>query len=89
MMLYQKSIAELEAQPDCSVIEQYTPTPEDRARGKVIVFTERRLEDGSPDWESTVHMLPTFGLPHLIHCACWCGPEIYRDPDYYFHRSSQ
>ncbi len=92
MTLYQKSVAEISAQPVLpeNDIQSYVPTDDDRSRGKYAALTERKLEDGSPDWDSTVHMIPVFDRkPHLVHSACWCGVIEMRDPDYYEHRSSQ
>lgn len=88
-MLYQQSIAELEAQPVTEEPRMYRPTPEDRAAGKYAALTQEVLDDGSPDWESTVHMIPTFGMPHWVHPGCWCGVKEMRDPDYYEHEASQ
>ena len=92
MILYQKSIAEIEAQPALpeNTIPVYVPTEDERVRGMYAALTDQLLEDGSPDWDSNVHLIPTFDRkPHMIHEACWCGPTVHRDPDYYEHGASQ
>ena len=88
-MLYQQSIAEIAAQPATEEQRIYRPTPEDRAAGRYAALTQEVLDDGSPDWDSTIHMIPTFGMPHWVHSACWCSPIERRDPDYYEHQASQ
>ena len=91
VILYQKSLAEIAALPLLpeNDVPTYVPTAEEKAMGRYAALTERLLEDGTPDWDSTIHMIPTFGMHHLIHSACWCEPKPMYDPDYYEHEASQ
>ena len=77
MTLYQKSIAELERQAyaDLAQFEKYVPTESELKRGKWACVCEKLDEDGDPDWNSPMHIIPMFGNHHYLTERCWCCPR--------------
>ena len=55
--------------------ETYRTTAEERAKGKWAVVAEKLDEDGLPDAAFPIHIIPTYGIHHLIHKDCWCVPK--------------
>lgn len=60
--------------PDETQPEVYVPSESEKARGKLAVVFERLDEGGMPDFDSTAHIIPTYGANHQISEACWCQP---------------
>ena len=75
-ILYQKSIAEIAAQPLPRTEEVFEPTEEDRKKGMWAVVFEDLDEDGEPDFESNAHIMPTHGMLHQLSRQCSCEPEV-------------
>lgn len=78
MKLHQKSVADLreEAYAEMASLEKYEPSEHEKSQGRWAAVVEKLLSDGEPDFESTCHVIPTFGAIHYISDRCWCGPRI-------------
>lgn len=92
-ILYQKSIAEIAAQPLPRSEEMYEPTKSERAKGNWAVVAEKFDENGEPDLTSQCHVIPTHGMIHQISEQCPCEPYRHKHrnggPDSIVHRISQ
>lgn len=70
----------------------YLPSDAERSAGKWAVLHESWSKANGPDYESTAHVMPTFGVPHVISGECWCGPQALPRKDgsiFYVHEASQ
>lgn len=74
-ILYQRSIAEIAAQPLPRTEEVFEPTDEDRKKGMWAVVFEQLDENGDPDFNSTAHIIPTHGMFHQLSAQCACEPD--------------
>ena len=79
-ILYQKSIAEIAAQPLPRTEEVFTPTDEDRKRGNWAVVFDYLDEDGEPFANSVAHIIPIHGMLHQLSEMCACDPEVVPEP---------
>ncbi len=73
-LLYQKSIADIAAQPLTRDQEMYEPTESEREQGMWAVVADKVDEDGDPEPGSRYHIIPTHGVNHQISEMCWCEP---------------
>ena len=71
-----------------SAFEVYEPTASEKAKGRWAVVYEKWLTSEEPDWNSTAHVIPTFGQLHRIAKDCWCEPRT-TDDGTIVHEASQ
>ena len=75
-----------------SELRIYMPSENEKRAGGWAVIHEKWDKELGPDYDSTVHVIPTFGRPHVIGQDCWCAPktELKKDGSVFFvHEASQ